>query len=49
MRKFILGLLCLLFLLGITGCETCKGFKRDLDNFYQKMKEADGKFQEEYW
>ena len=38
-----------MFFLSITGCETCKGFKKDWNTFFEKMRKADNWFQEEYW
>ena len=53
MQKFILGVVCLFILLGVTGCETCKGagrgLKKDMDNMYENAEEKDDWFQENYW
>lgn len=49
MRKCIFAIAILFIFVCLTGCETFKGFKKDVSNVYDKAKEGDDWFQENYW
>ena len=46
--KTVFGFFALIFLF-VSGCETAKGFKKDVENTWNNAKNIDEDFKENWW
>lgn len=46
--RFVPWVMMCVFLF-VSGCETAKGFKKDVENTWENAKDLDEKFKENWW